>query len=239
MTLFGKGPWPLPKIPKNLLFLFALGALVFMLAFHQRLETVDETTEPSNHSTTSSSQHTVPIVASLKNQPTGSTTQQTQIEGAKLASNENWKNYINEKYGFKFQYPESAILYSPPGSTGSTLLSDTVIEFDSENVDSFYNAAVVAFSVYTKGAYQHAVQSNTNRCEIYRHYTRAYDGREADIVEQADCPANEGAGSGHTLEAVISLSDTEDLVFFANLGNPLIKENELAEKILSTLAFTN
>lgn len=167
--------------------------------------------------------------------------QESLLQGP-LASNENWKTHRNEKYGFKFQHPESATLYSPPGSRGGTLLSETAIEVGNESEDAFYNLAVVDLSVYTKGSYQHYPQSNTERCEIYRRYTRTYGGKEADIVEQADCPGSEGSPigwSGHTVTVIISLSETEDLVFFANLGNPLIKESALAEKILSTLTFTN
>jgi hypothetical protein len=165
--------------------------------------------------------------------------QESMLQRSKLASNENWKTYINEKYGFKFQYPESAIVYSPPGR--DPLFSFTVVEFKTEDEYSLYNPANVSFSVHTKGSYQHHPEPNTDRsdgCEIYRRYTRTYGGREADIVEQAYCPGNEGSpGSGHVLTAVIPLSDTEDLVFDANLGNPLIKKNEFAEKILSTLTF--
>jgi hypothetical protein len=149
---------------------------------------------------------------------------------------QGWKTYRNEQYGYAFKYPEAAMLRF--AQEDEDILSDTIIEF--ENYGSLYDPAVISFSVYKKDSYQH--YRGSDQCEIYRRYMQIYTGREADIVEQADCPGSEGSaigGSGHTFTAIFSLSATEELVVMANLRNAFIKETGLVNKILSTLTFIN
>lgn len=147
----------------------------------------------------------------------------------------NWKTYRNEKYGFEFKYPAEASLNVPPVNP-STLFHG---EIEFKNQGSFYNRAVINFTIYGKGIFKQYPESN--RCAIYKHESRVFGGIIADVVEQENCPGSEGSptgGSGHTLTAIFPLSSSFELVYAANLNNDFILNNKLGDLILSTFKFT-
>jgi len=150
-------------------------------------------------------------------------------------STSDWKTYKNDRYKFEFRYPENATLSTPSGN--NDILNNTVISFDDKSTT--YNNAAISINIYRKGVFKQPLANN--KCEIYKHSTDIYDGITADIVEQKDCPGSEGSpigGSGHTLTAILFLSNETDLVYQANLGNDYIRHYNIANQILSTFKFT-
>lgn len=143
-----------------------------------------------------------------------------------------WTAYKNEKYGFRFQYPIEAKITTPPGN--NEVLSMTLVEFEKES--SMYNRAAIDFQVSKKKGMR-PPYPQSDQCKFYDESTKLFGDKTATIAEYSECSGNEASGGGRGLRAIISISDTEELVYHANLSNAFIAENDLGIKILDTLSF--
>lgn len=146
-----------------------------------------------------------------------------------------WKTYTSDTYGFSFQYPSLSKVTI--ASSSSSVASTVVLKLQDTNISYAGNGKAISFQVYEKGSF--IQYSEASKCASFERTTLTVDGKTMDIVEHEKC-ASDNSGvisSTHYTHALISLSDKEDIVFTASLGQLPFGQSAFVNTILKTFKF--
>ncbi|MCX6788556.1 MAG: hypothetical protein NTZ36_01585 [Candidatus Jorgensenbacteria bacterium] len=145
-----------------------------------------------------------------------------------------WLTYKNTKYGFSFKYPAlSKVTFA---TSSSSVGVNVIVKLRDANIAYAGNGKAISFQVYEKGSFIQYTEASA--CKSFAHSEFMVGGKILDIAEHERCRGEEGiVSSTHYINAIISLSDTEDLVFTASLGSIPFGGSGFVTEILKTLSF--